>query len=46
MFDEEDFMGGWGFVMNKIFQLPRSEKFSNLLETRQRLIAKLQLLKK
>lgn len=34
MFDEEDFLGGWGFLTNKIFQLPRSQKFTNLLEVR------------
>ena len=38
MFDEEDQFGGWGFVTNKIFQLPRSEKYNQVLEARARLI--------
>ena len=46
MFDNEDDIddargSGWRFVTNRIFQLPRNEKYIQLLEVRKDLIEKL-----
>ena len=41
MFDEMDHQGhGWQFLMSKLFELPRNEKFVRVLEARQALIKK------
>ena len=41
MFDEMDHQDhGWQFLMSKLFELPRNEKFVRVLEARQALIKK------
>lgn len=38
MFDNMEQQEGWGYLMAKLFQLPRSEKFRQMVEARRRLI--------
>lgn len=38
MFDDMEQEEGWGYLMAKILQLPRSEKFLQMMEARKRLI--------
>ena len=34
MFDDMDQEEGWGYLMNKIFEIPRNEKFVQMLTAR------------